>query len=195
LQVAAAGLDAAGRLALQCLALERFRRTAMDVIFVRHGSAQDRSEVADDAQRQLTDKGRTEVTTTAHALRELGVKLAAVLTSPAVRAVQTGEILADVHDAARVETAQMLAHPADPQAVRGRLQQLLAEGVECVALVGHAPSLDHCIGELAAAQPKIGVSLSKAGAACVELPADYPNAAPELRWVMRREVLAKLAGN
>jgi phosphohistidine phosphatase len=165
----------------------------MDVIFVRHGSAQDRSE-ADDAQRQLTDQGRTEVTTTAQALRELGVKPAVVLTSPAVRAVQTGEILAELHDAARVETAQMLAHPADPKAVRSRLQQLLAEGVECVALVGHAPSLDHCVGELTAGQPKIGVSLSKAGAACLELPPDYPNAAPELRWVMRREILAKIAG-
>jgi len=166
----------------------------MDVIFVRHGSAQDRSEVSDDAQQKLTGKGHTEVRTTAKALRELGVKLSMVLTSPAVRAVQTAEALAEVHGGAPVETAEMLAHPADPQAVRSRLQQLLAQGVECVGLVGHAPSLDHCVGELVAAQPKIGVSLSKAGAACVELPADYPNAAPELRWVMRRETLAKLAG-
>lgn len=166
----------------------------MDVIFVRHASAQDGSEVSEDSQRRLTDKGRTEARTTARAIRELGEKVSVVLTSPAVRAVETAETLADEHGAARVEQAQMLAHPADAKAVRGRLQQLLAEEVACVALVGHSPSLDHCIGELVAAQPKIGISLSKAGAACVELPADYPDAAPELRWVMRREILAKLAG-
>lgn len=166
----------------------------MDVIFVRHASAQDKSEVSEDSQRRLTDKGRTEARTTARAIRELGEKISVVLTSPAVRAVETAEMLADEHGADRIEQAQMLAHPADAEAVRGRLQQLLAEGVECVAMVGHSPSLDHCVGELVAAQPKIGVSLSKAGAACVELPSDYPNAAPELRWVMRREILAKLVG-
>lgn len=166
----------------------------MEVIFVRHASAQDESEVSEDSQRRLTDKGRTEARTTAKALRELGVKPALVLTSPAVRAVETAEILADEHGGARVEKAQMLAHPADSGAVRSRLQQLLAEGVECVALVGHSPSLDHCVGELVAAQPKIGVSLSKGGAACVDLPAEYPNASPELLWLMRREILAKIAG-
>ncbi len=164
----------------------------MEVIFIRHASAQDASEVSDDSQRRLTDKGRTEARTTALALSELGASPSVVLASPAVRAVETAEIIAEEHGG-RVEQSRMLAHPADAAAVRSRCQQLLAEGLECVVLVGHAPSLDHCIGELVASQPKVGISLSKAGAACVRLPAEYPDAAPELRWLMRREILAKLS--
>lgn len=166
----------------------------MDVIFVRHASAQDSSEVSDDSRRRLTDKGRTEARTTARALGKLGVRPSAVLTSPAVRAAETGEILAEELGAARLEQSQVLAHPADAAGVRSRCQQLLAERANCVVLVGHSPSLDHCIGELAASQPRIGVSLSKAGAACVRLPAEYPDASPELLWLVRREILERIAG-
>ncbi len=60
--------------------------------------------------------------------------------------------------------------------------------------MGHAPTLDHCAGMLVAARPKIGLSLSKAGAALVEVPDEWPDAAPELTWVMRREALAMIAG-
>ena len=164
----------------------------MDVVFIRHGSAEAAGAGGDKA-RLLTAEGQAESRATGEGLGRLGVKLQRVLTSPLVRAVQTAGIVAKAHDGAPVEQTPMLAPPADAQAVRSRLAQLLAEGLDAVGLVGHAPSLDECVGVLVAARPKIGLSLSKAGAACVRLPDDWPDAMPEIRWVLRREQLALLA--
>jgi phosphohistidine phosphatase len=166
---------------------------AMKVIFVRHGEAEEAGKGGDESRR-LTRAGRKDVQNTAAALRRLKVKLEAILSSPLLRAEQTAEIIATSHGVSEVEISQLLAPPTDAKALRSRLGQLLAEGFQAVAVVGHAPSLDDCIGMLVASRPRIGVSLSKAGAACVELPEDWPDAMPELAWVMTRKQLAMLAG-
>jgi len=164
----------------------------MQVIFVRHASAQPAGAGGDEA-RALDEEGKAQARATAEALKRLGVQLEMILTSPLLRAAQTAEIIAEVHGGPEIERDQLLAPPADHKALRGRLAQLLAQGREVIAVVGHAPSLDDCIGVMVAARPKIGVSLSKAGAACVRVPTEWPNARAELRWLMRREQLEILA--
>jgi len=165
----------------------------MQVIFIRHASAEQADKDKDETRR-LTEEGKAEARTTAMALRRMGVKLERVLSSPLPRAVQTAEIIASVHADAQVEAIDLLAPPADAKGLRARLAQLLAGGPKAVAAVGHAPSLEECLSFLVAGRPKIGLVLSKAGAACVDLPAEWPDAMPELAWVMKRDQLAILAG-
>jgi len=162
----------------------------MQVIFIRHGSAEPAGP-AGDAARGLTDLGRRQVRTTAAALVALGVGLKRVLCSPLVRAVQTGEIVAETHGVGEAQEVGFLVPPGDYNELAAVLQDCHAAGDSAVALIGHAPSLNELLGELVAGKPEIGVRLSTADAACVELSEDGRRA--ELRWLMRSEQLAALA--
>ena len=164
----------------------------MQAIFIRHGDAAPAGG-GPDADRQLTEEGRNQSLTAAEALRAMGVKLERVLTSPLARAVQTAGTVAEVHDGAEVEVAEFLAPPGDAKPLGKRLAELDREGISAVALIGHTPSLEECIGELVAGTSGLGLSLQKAGAACVEVPPPESSDSPELRWLMRRGQLAMLA--
>ncbi len=164
----------------------------MQAIFIRHGDAAPAGRGAD-ANRKLTDQGRAQSLTAAEALKSMGVSLELILTSPLVRAVQTAQAVAEIHDGAKVERAEFLSPPADIKALRIRLAALAGEGVSAVALVGHTPSLESCIGELVAKTGRLNLSLQKGAAASVEVPPDDQSDLPELRWVLRRKQLSLLA--
>jgi len=164
----------------------------MNVVLVRHGDAERPGE-GGDAGRTLTEKGRQQVRTTARALTALGLTAGEVLTSPLVRAAQSAEVLAEAHGGPPVTRETCLAPPIAQEALLRRLDGLLDRAVETVALVGHAPSLDEFLGLLIAETPRVAISLSKAGAACVTLEKSDAGTDVELRWLMRREQLARLA--
>jgi len=165
----------------------------MQAIFIRHGSAEPAGPVHD-ADRALTDKGREEVRATAKAIADMGLAAGRVLASPLLRAVQSAEIVADVHGAPEPEVVECLAPPGEFARLNERLAELSDEGVETVALVGHTPSLEDLISRLVAGARGIALSLSKAGAACVDMPPPDSADRAELRWLLRRKQLAKLAG-
>jgi phosphohistidine phosphatase len=164
----------------------------MQAIFIRHGSATPAGG-GGDAARTLTDAGKGEVRTTALALAAMGAKAQFILSSPLARAVETAKIVAAVHGAAEVKTAECLAPPVDAKAVASGLAEMAGQCLQAVALVGHTPSLERCIGHLIAGRA-VGMSLSKAGAACVEFPPEGSSDPPELLWLLHREQLADIAG-
>ena len=157
----------------------------MQILFVRHATA-NLAGRGGDAARKLTDKGLQEARMLADALEAMGVSVGKVLTSPLVRAAQTAAILGQ-RMGALVEETDLLGPGGDRDELRSVLKQLAAEGVQTVALVGHTPTLEQMIGELIAGSPSVGLSLSKAGAALVEL-ADNARSA-ELRRLLRRSQL------
>ena len=161
----------------------------MQVIFIRHGSAEPAGQ-AGAAARGLTDAGRREVRTTCEARKALGVRLQRVLSSPLTRAMQTGELIAEAFEAHGPDEVGFLVQPGDFQEMTAVLADMLAEEVSAVGLVGHSPSLGKLLGELIAGRPDVGVSLSNAGAACVALAGDQK---AELCWLMQRGQLAILA--
>lgn len=165
----------------------------MDVLFIRHASAE-AAGAAGDPARRLTQKGRSESRLTARALAAMGAQPQALLTSPLHRAQETAEIIASTLGAPDPVAADCLAPPGDASALCGRLIQLNAAGVDAVAVIGHAPSLDEFIARLTANTNDVGTSLSKAGAACVALPAPDSGQPPQLRWLMHREQLAMIGG-
>lgn len=154
----------------------------MQVLFIRHATAHPAS-AAGDAQRKLTKQGTCEARMLGSAVKAMEITVDKILTSPLVRAVQTAAIVAE-ELGADVDEAEFLAPGGGQQNMRRRLAELSAQGVKCVALVGHCPSLEQMIGELIAGDPKVGISLAKAGAAMVETADGAGNA--ELCWLLRR---------
>ncbi len=162
----------------------------MKVVFIRHADAEP-VDSGPDADRRLTKLGRRQSATTAEALKAMDLALEAVFTSPLARAAETAEIVAGVHGAP-VETAEELAPPGDAKALRGRLEKLARRGVGMVGLFGHTPSLEQLLAALITGGAPAAMSLTKAGAACVDFPDDGSGLAT-LVWLMTREQLATIA--
>ncbi len=121
---------------------------------LRHGDAEDGSP---DAERPLTSKGREQSRAAGAALKALGVKLDACLTSPKVRAVET----------ARIACEQLGVEPElEPKLAGGPFDaEALAAGLgDEVMLVGHDPDFSSAVHSLTGAQ----VSMKKGGLAGIE---------------------------
>jgi phosphohistidine phosphatase len=69
----------------------------MDIFLLRHGIAHALGEDGSktDADRTLTDEGRSKVRAVARALRAMDVRFDAIASSPLPRAAETAEIIAE----------------------------------------------------------------------------------------------------
>jgi phosphohistidine phosphatase len=137
---------------------------------LRHGDAADGTP---DAERPLTDKGREQSRAAGLALKAMGVRMDACLTSPKVRAAETAELAcAELGIEPRAEP-ELAGGPFDPEALAGGF------GGE-VLLVGHDPDFSEAIGRLTGAR----VSLKKGGVAGVQ--------DDELRVLLRPKELRRI---
>jgi len=160
------------------------------IYLVRHGAAADQGpEFPNDEDRPLTDDGIERFRVAVAGLRDLGVALDRVLTSPLVRAVQTAEILA-----ARLETKVALVK-TDALRPGGRHDAVMAAlgrlpAGSSIALVGHMPLIGEIAARLIGARepPEF-----KKGSVCridvEELP---PAAAGRLVWLLPPRALRAL---
>src|ERR1700723_2395646 len=107
----------------------------MRVYLMRHGIAIDREDpdCPPEAERYLTPKGVDRTRDAAKGLRELRVRPSAVLTSPYVRAVQTGEIVWEVlHvDPKELRAKDCLKPEAKPARLAEELNKLTDDEVIC----------------------------------------------------------------
>ena len=150
----------------------------MELYFLRHGIAEDAGPSgAGDAGRRLTKEGAAKVKAEARGLRELGVRLDTLLTSPLVRAHATTEIVAK-ELGLELHLADELAPGCDVE----RLFALLGEhrGAERVMVVGHEPDFSTMIGALTGGSR---VQIKKGGLARVDLDALEPGAGT-LVWLL-----------
>jgi len=121
---------------------------------LRHGDAADGSP---DAERPLTEKGEEQARAAGRALKTLGVKPAACLTSPKVRAADTARLACEELGIEPQLEPKLAGGPFDPEA--------LAAGLgDDVLLVGHDPDFSMAVHSLTGAQ----VSMKKGGLAAVE---------------------------
>jgi phosphohistidine phosphatase len=122
---------------------------------LRHGDA---AEGSPDAERPLTDKGREQARAAGAALKAIGVKPAACLTSPKVRAADTARIACEqLGDLEPQLEPKLAGGPFDAEA--------LAAGLgDDVLLVGHDPDFSAAVHSLTGAQ----VRMKKGGLAGVE---------------------------
>jgi phosphohistidine phosphatase len=143
----------------------------MELYLIRHAHAVDGDAMRDD-DRPLSAQGRRQALDVGGALAKQKVKLARVVTSPLVRAVETAELVAvslgyegglDVHDAMRPDGSW-----------KHLLKDLLAghDHGGGLALVGHEPTIGHYLSKLLHQK---GLSMSKGQVARLDwLDADTP---------------------
>lgn len=119
----------------------------MDLFIIRHAKATERGGMPD-PYRPLTSKGRRDALALGERLRKADVKLAAIVTSPLVRAVETAELVAvglEFDDG--LDVAAELSPTHDAQAV---IDEVLLARAEhgAVAVVGHEPQLGELLRTL-----------------------------------------------
>lgn len=113
------------------------------LLLVRHAKAEEGHPLGDGA-RALTAEGREEFRTHARQIARY-VTLQGIYTSPAVRAVQTAELLAEATGVDRIEVRGDLEVDA---ASAGSIEALGRAAGPGWALVGHNPSMAEALGHL-----------------------------------------------
>jgi phosphohistidine phosphatase len=120
---------------------------------LRHGDA---AEGSPDAERPLTNKGEKQARNASLALKALGVKMDACLTSPKVRAADTARVVCEALGIEPKLEPKLAGGPFDAQA--------LAAGLgDNVLLVGHDPDFSMAVHALTGAQ----VRMKKGGLAAI----------------------------
>jgi phosphohistidine phosphatase len=162
----------------------------MRLYLMRHGIAIDREDpdCPPDPDRYLTPKGIQRTRAAARGLRALRVKPVALLTSPYVRAVQTGEVVCEVLglDPKQLRTTDALKPEAKPARLAEELGRLGGE----VICFGHAPQVDEFIAHALKATAPF-TALKKSGVACVDIDSLSPLRAT-LFWVLTSRILRRL---
>jgi phosphohistidine phosphatase len=157
---------------------------------VRHAIAEVRGpDWPDDTQRPLTRQGRQRMRRAARGLRDLGVELDVILTSPLVRARQTADILVRrlTPKPVLVETSSLA--PGQPHSAVLRALEPYRRA-RAVALVGHEPDLGMLAAFLLGApQPLV---FGKGGVCCCECPKLPPDGDVRLLWHATPRMLRRM---
>lgn len=153
----------------------------MQICFLRHGEAEPAAPGGTDESRKLTDRGKRDVRAVGEMLWKARTAPQVILTSPLLRARQTGEVLQEV-----------LGCPAQADerlrsgATLGGLQELIAgRAEERLLLVGHEPDFSMIVCQLTGGHVKIKTS----GLARVEAERFEPGRGL-LMWLISPDLIA-----
>lgn len=156
----------------------------MKLLFIRHAIAEDRSP-GGDMKTKLTDEGRKKAKAAFRGVAALYPETALIISSQAIRARETADILAQCLGTAEVLESDLLNPGAFPDSFRSVLSGP-AKGHEIVALVGHEPDFSHVISQVVADG---GLRLDVKKASCVEVDMHSPGKG-ELKFMAAPRVLA-----
>ena len=152
----------------------------MQLYFIRHAKAVERSFDILEDYRYLTPEGRERFRTTASLLRKKGLMPESIVSSPLVRAVQTAEILAETLSFNGLLTVDEALSPGYD--LNG-LRKILARhpGVQSLACVGHEPDLSD-LGCLLLGTPG-AFTLAKGGVLAIEWDSEHPDSQARFLWL------------
>lgn len=160
----------------------------MEIWLLRHAAAEDRATSGRDADRTLTEDGHKRAREVARGLAALEPGIELILTSPYPRARQTAEPAARaLRLTGHLRESRALEPESDTKKI---LDEILAEGVGSVLLVGHEPHLGALLGRLLAGRPGLEIPMKKAAVARVSWPG---SGAATLRALLPPKVLERLA--
>ncbi len=106
----------------------------VDLFLLRHGTAQERSFTKNDSNRPLTNEGRIKTTKILKKLKLLGFQSDRIISSPYLRAIETGQLAFKVGLGKNFDISKSLEPLGDPFTLLGELS-----GKNM--FVGHEPSL------------------------------------------------------
>ncbi|WPU64127.1 phosphohistidine phosphatase SixA [Peredibacter starrii] len=138
----------------------------MKLIFVRHGTAEDKKKnqtEMDDFKRRLTKDGAQEVKEMVHSLHFIFRKIDVIYTSPLFRAVQTANIVYSENHKSEYEILTTLDPFSTPKEFKNSINDLDTDGVYC--FVGHEPLLSQSMNYLLNKNCEIRIELEKGGVA------------------------------
>lgn len=139
----------------------------MRVLFIRHAEAVDATTVAgQDLARPLTDKGRRRMRKGARLLARRYARPDRILSSEAVRARQTADLVAKAFGVRSVRESALLNPGARPAALRKLLRSL--GSCDLVVLVGHEPDFSAIVADLVSGG-RLRMDFGKGACADVEL--------------------------
>jgi phosphohistidine phosphatase len=138
----------------------------MELLIIRHGTAEPHGHPGGDGERALVEKGREQARKAGRCMRRLGLLPELVLTSPLLRARQTAEEFCSAAGIDPPVVQGWLACGMDPETATGELAAY--QNCECVAVVGHEPDLSELVGALIGANAG-RVRMKKGAVACVRL--------------------------
>jgi phosphohistidine phosphatase len=135
---------------------------ARQIWLLRHGDAEPHGS-RPDAQRRLTERGVEQARAAGEALAALGVKPAAVLTSPKLRALETAQHAVKALGLEPVEHASLASGFDAAEALS--LAEAGSEDGGGVLVVGHEPDFSQVVHDLTGAR----IDMKKGGLAGVRL--------------------------
>lgn len=160
---------------------------------VRHAIAEVTAPSGNDADRRLTPAGRRRMEQAAKGLAQLGVRPAAILTSPLVRAEETAHILAGaLTPNLELEVYARLGFGHEAKEVVAGLHRHRAAG--SLVLVGHQPDLGHLASYLlTGAADVVPLPFKKGAVAAIDVPGLPPDGPGVLRWFLTPKQLRAIA--
>ena len=165
----------------------------MNLILVRHTEAAKLGEegATTDADRPLTELGRTHAAKLGQLFAERGIVPGAVVTSGLVRANQTAEPLLQLL-AGETKEVVVCGHLAPDQYRPKKLTRfVLGLDQQSVALVGHNPDLSAYLAWLVGSENS-AFDLAKGAAVFVEFDGEPEKGDGRLRWLLTPEWYALL---
>ena len=159
----------------------------LQLYLVRHADAGDAALwEGDDAERPLSKKGRRQAKALARLLKDLGLRVDAVITSPLVRAVQTAKPIAKA-TGVELLTDERLGYEFGKPELSAIVKQV-GTGMERVVLVGHDPGFTEVATLLAGTE----ISMAKGALARIDLDGREVRAGTgELRWLIPPDAVAR----
>lgn len=119
------------------------------LIVMRHAQAVEREEAEDDFERGLTERGRSDAARAGQAIAAAGFIATHALVSPSRRTRETWSVVAG-HIGDPPVTDPMALYHASTEMLERAVLELLAEGAQAIALVGHNPGVGGFAHSLAA---------------------------------------------
>lgn len=158
----------------------------MNLYLVRHADAVPiGGEIRSDFDRTLSERGRADALLMAKTLAQIDIDVKAVLTSPLVRAVQTGEIFGKAL-LREAEPTRLLEPGFDVRALADELMSN-TNGAGIVA-IGHQPDMSMFISYLVSPAHAAAVAMETCAIACIAIP---PSGVSQLRWLLTPETVRR----
>lgn len=164
----------------------------MDLFFLRHGKAFDRSpKFRPDSIRPLTPEGEEEMRKVARGIKRLDIEFDVILTSPYLRASRTAEIFHEVVKCGKLHTTEAMTPDAEPAAIVHEIEEKYSKA-ESIVVVGHEPHMSTLMSLLLSGRTDLSIDFKKAGFAKFCIDHLKAGRCACLKWLMTPKQLVRI---
>ena len=161
------------------------------LLLLRHGIAEDAQRDQRDEDRRLTGEGKRKLRSAVGGMRDIGIPVETILTSPLRRARETAAIVAEGYDRDDVIVMPALAPGGGADAVLDALAAY--RDSSAIVLVGHQPDMGELASTLLVGTPSlVPLPFKKAGLAAITVTSLPPRSAGVLEFFVTPAQLRRM---